>query len=542
MRNFLLLFIFFFVGCSPFKDLNTIDINKDFQKEFRQYKKEYRKEILKDPQDWDIVLDPIEAVPTDVITTRALAVTNWGEQMLLPNNLRERVQNECTFPVVIKVFDTGGKWTHPDLQDGQLPGEVYTGESTPEDGNGHSTHVWGIIGGRDFGLAWELVETGKVKGKPIKVLTNGGTGSFSWIINAQKSNFAEDEELKDDGVAVIYSGSLGGGSNIVQGLDDEMKRAIDAGGRYFFYAAGNNGRYVEYPGKSQYTNAVAALTQSLNKASFSSPGPEVDYAKPGVSIYSTWLDGKYASLSGTSMATPFMSAAAAIALSKWGMERLPNHYALRSYLADVASYLSAVDQRNDNTGWGITYIAAILDTEPGKAPDEPDPDPDPDPEPEPGPVRPYPVDYTFDINEPLTMVWRPQGGKDAIMEIPHLRFKLSNQKRPFDVVEAEINALVTDYFRNRGLVLLPHHDQYDASYWAIRFLYMIKFKEVEIETLEVISQDKKTKSIIYRSDIMENLFERRNVPAVDTKTGRMLVTPKQFFTPVQQGVYTYEIE
>lgn len=542
MRNFLLLFIVFFVGCSPFKDLNYLDVDKDFKKEFRQYKKQYREEVLKDRNEWDIVLDPIESVPTDVTTgTRATAVTNWGEQLLLPNDLRERVKAECTFPVVVKIFDTGGKWTHPDLQTGQLPGEVYTGETAPEDGNGHSTHVWGIIGGKDFGLAWELVEKGIVKGKPIKVLRNSGGGSFSWIINAQKSNYSEDQDYKADGVAVIYSGSLGGGSNIVSSLDEEMKKAIDAGGRYFFYAAGNNGSYVEYPGKSQYTNAVAALTQSLKKASFSSPGPEVDYAKPGVSIYSTWLDGKYASLSGTSMATPFQSAAAAIALSKWGMEKLPNHYALRTYLADVASYLSAIDSRNNNTGWGITYITAILDTEPGEVPDEPTP-PDPDPEPEPEPGRPYAVDYTFDINEPLTIIWRPQGGKDRIMELPHLRFKISDEKRPFDVVEENIRATVVEFFKNRGLVLLPHHDQYDATYWAIRFLYMIRFKDIDVETIEVITRDKKTKAIIYRADIMENLTESRNVPAIDTKTGRMTTTPKQFFKPVLEGVYTYQKE
>ena len=191
---------------------------------------------------------------------------------------------------------------------------------------------------------------------------------------------------------------------------------------------------------------------------------------------------------------------------------------------------------------GNNLYSSILDTEPGQAPTDPDPDPDPEPDPDPDPGRPYAVDYTFDIDAPLTMVWRPQGGKDNIMELPHLRFKLSDQTRPFDVVEAEINALVTDYFKNRGLVLLPHHDQYDATYWAIRFLYMIKFKEIEIETIEVLTRDKKTKAVIYRSDIMENLMESRNVPAIDVKTGRYLSTKKDFLRPVQQGVYTYEIE
>ena len=57
----------------------------------------------------DFVIDPIEQVPTRRTSRNvsATAQTSWGKELVLPVALRERVRNECSFPVTVKIVDTG---------------------------------------------------------------------------------------------------------------------------------------------------------------------------------------------------------------------------------------------------------------------------------------------------------------------------------------------------------------------------------------------------------------------------------------------------
>lgn len=204
--------------------------------------------------------------------------------------------------VNVGVIDTGISSSHPDLV-GNIKGGVsevwYT--SSWNDDNGHGSHVAGIIGAVDNTI-------GVIGASPsanlyaIKVLDRNGSGYLSDVINGIDWAIAR-------GMKVINL-SLGTSSDI-QSMHDAIIRARDAG-IVVVAAAGNSGGSVLYPAAYEEAIAVAAV-DSLNTAPYwSSRGPEVDLAAPGVSIYSTYKGTSYATLSGTSMATPHVAGTAAL--------------------------------------------------------------------------------------------------------------------------------------------------------------------------------------------------------------------------------------
>jgi subtilisin family serine protease len=113
--------------------------------------------------------------------------------------------------------------------------------------------------------------------------------------------------------------SLGSKSD-VQALHDACDAAY-ARGLVIASAAGNSGdgnastNEVEYPGAYDSVLAVAATNSANQVATWSSSGPQVDLAAPGVSILSTYKGGGYQTMSGTSMATPHVAGTAALVIA-----------------------------------------------------------------------------------------------------------------------------------------------------------------------------------------------------------------------------------
>lgn len=219
------------------------------------------------------------------------------------------------YGVVVAVLDTGIDYSHP-----QLYGKViycinavgtrtYRGTNLNNcaDKNGHGTHVAGIIAASLDNVGTAGVAP-KVSLIAVKVLSDGGSGTYSdiaeGIVEAVKAG------------AKIHSMSLGGPSDSSV-LRDASYWAYQQGAVQVV-AAGNSGDgnpatdNVAYPGRYSWVIAVAAVDQNYAVPSWSSDGPEVDVAAPGVNILSTYPGGRYAYMSGTSMATPHVTGVVAL--------------------------------------------------------------------------------------------------------------------------------------------------------------------------------------------------------------------------------------
>ncbi|MEX2592397.1 MAG: S8 family peptidase [Anditalea sp.] len=201
------------------------------------------------------------------------------------------------------IIDSGIDLDHPDLNveisDGFNAFSNGRDAQTFDDGNGHGTLVAGTIAAIDNTIGVVGVAAGATV-IPIKVLNSEGSGTYSGVI-AGVDHVAANGKKGD-----VANMSLGGPES--QALDEAIVAAAGCG-IIFCLSAGNNSddanNYspARTNGKNVYT--ISAMDQDDYWASFSNFGnPPVDFCAPGVSIKSTWKDGGYHTISGTSMATP----------------------------------------------------------------------------------------------------------------------------------------------------------------------------------------------------------------------------------------------
>jgi subtilisin len=210
-------------------------------------------------------------------------------------------------PVKVAVVDTGIDTAHPDLM-ANLKGGVSAVSYTRSynDDNGHGTHVAGTIAAVNNAIG--VVGVAPAAGLyAVKVLDRRGSGYLSDIIKGLEWVVANDMDVVNMSLGTTaYSASF-----------ESAVNATIASGVVVVAAAGNSGpgdNTVNYPAKFADVIAVSATDSSNLIASFSSRGPEVDLAAPGVSIYSTYKGQTYSTLSGTSMAAPHVAGVAALVL------------------------------------------------------------------------------------------------------------------------------------------------------------------------------------------------------------------------------------
>lgn len=218
----------------------------------------------------------------------------------------------------IAIIDTGINYNHPDLYDNYKGGyDFVNDDADPLDDNGHGTHCAGIIAAvdNDIGVIGVAPEADLYS---LKVLDSTGSGYISNVIAAIEWAIETRKDTDTSNDIQIISMSLGSNSGVTA-YETACSQAYNSG-ILLVAAAGNDGNTrgtgdsVDYPGAYSSVIAVAATGSTNMRASFSSTGPTVELAAPGVNILSTYQDG-LSSLSGTSMACPHVAGTAALVLA-----------------------------------------------------------------------------------------------------------------------------------------------------------------------------------------------------------------------------------
>ncbi|MDF1545366.1 MAG: S8 family peptidase [bacterium] len=209
----------------------------------------------------------------------------------------------------VGILDSGGDMDHPDLT---WAGGYSATDSDPtywEDKVGHGTHVAGIISAdnNDIGVVGVAPDCNvyavQVGGRRLSTLDI--IEGIDWVIATHY-----DADPNND-IHVINMSFGGGGSD----AEEAALISADNEGILCIAAAGNESGAVSAPANYACVMAIASSASGDIFSYFSNYGPEIELIAPGSSIYSTYKRGRYATMSGTSMACPMVVGAAALAWS-----------------------------------------------------------------------------------------------------------------------------------------------------------------------------------------------------------------------------------
>ncbi len=333
----------------------------------------------------------VQATPNDPHFPSLVGLKNTGQNGGIPGADidAESAWNITTgsLSVVVAVLDLGVNYNHEDLSANMWrnPGETgldgggvnkatnnidddgngyiddvfgidtINHDSNPMDDGGHGTHVAGTIGAVGNNGTGVVGVNWSVSLMALKTHDQAGNGSSASVIEA----FQYAAMMRQRGINLRVTNSSWGGAPEAPAFDQALKDAIDLAGDAGIlnvFAAGNGAGNLEanpfYPASydSPSIIAVAASDQADARAGFSNYGAiSVDIAAPGAGIFSTALNplNGYQFLSGTSMATPHVSGAAALMVAQ-------NRFLTRSQLKSILMSTSEALP----SSWANTPIAS----------------------------------------------------------------------------------------------------------------------------------------------------------------------------------------
>lgn len=211
--------------------------------------------------------------------------------------------------IKVGVIDTGIDFKHPALRGSIIPGiNLVNKGMPPNDDNGHGTHIAGTIAASNpnhgmIGVAPNALIA------PIKAFDENGSAYVSDIIQAI------DWCVKNDMDVINMSFGMRTRSKAMQ---NAVIRAFNKG-IIIVASSGNESKKkaIDYPARYSHTIAVGATNALRKIAPFSNRGIYIDIYAPGDRIISSWVNGDYHEMSGTSMATSHVTGAIALLLQRY---------------------------------------------------------------------------------------------------------------------------------------------------------------------------------------------------------------------------------
>lgn len=261
--------------------------------------------------------------------------------------------------VITAVIDSGCFINHTELKENILDVYNFTDDDNGDSQNvtdylGHGTHTAGIIAAKNYNSIVGVAPESKLL--ILKVMGKNG-GEYENLIKA--INYAVEWRGKNNERVDIINLSLGG-----KYKNKKLKMAINKAINnkvYLVAAAGNYGDGSEttnellYPGFYKEVIQVGSIDRHKRPAFFSNTNINIDFVAPGQSIYSTYKNGDYAILSGTSMSSPHVSGAIALLLNFFKTNNInPTQEKIYQYLANKALIIEGYSSKTQ--GHGIVQL------------------------------------------------------------------------------------------------------------------------------------------------------------------------------------------
>ena len=262
--------------------------------------------------------------------------------------------------ITIAVLDTGIDSNHLDLLcniQNAYARSFHHGEDTTHDFNGHGTASAGVAAACDNELGIVGVAP-DAKIIPIKVLGGSGMGQNDAIERGLKYIW----EIRDK--VDIVNLSLGSTAPLTNDGHQTIKDLYNYG-IVVVAAAGNDpSKGVLWPARYDEVFAIGSYTPTLTRdlSTFSAQGDAVDFVCPGSNITTTWKDGKYSTLNGTSFASPYCCGVLALMLSvEKARGRKLTVEQIKTKLIDNCMDYGAKGF-DFQYGWGIINVTQLMDS------------------------------------------------------------------------------------------------------------------------------------------------------------------------------------
>lgn len=252
--------------------------------------------------------------------------------------------------VTIALLDSGVDLDHEDLAE-NIIGFADMTNTTLEDVTGHGTHCAGIMVARHDSDGITGVAP-KASLYSYKVIGQQNEGTIESVNRALRD--AIDREVD------IINMSLG----LARHPGPEMELLIleaHEKGIIMVAASGNQNARVLYPARFDQVIAVSGVDEMLHREKFSNYGVENEICAPATNIASTYKDGLYATMSGTSMAAPMISGAIALYLAVI-KKQFDKKMGLKNLIQDLENSAKDLGQagKDDFYGWGVLDVERFV--------------------------------------------------------------------------------------------------------------------------------------------------------------------------------------